>query len=247
MTNVLRAMLVTLLLALIVSGGIWLATRGATGLRKSALAYFETWWRGEPNPAATAMDFEGSASDWDFEKMRVMQREQLGAYEGPGDVLYEEADDKGGKIGIGLRFEQGTGTAHLEFVVEDNAWKVAAFRLDVPRESRAKAPFADPHNFCRKLTLNWAKGHTDPVWEQFAPPLRERMPSKAFADRTATYLEPLGEVEDSLEKRLDDDGGDTIQAELELKFEQGTRRATLELVWQSGRWLVTEFDVEGFA
>ena len=133
MTQVLRALLITLVLALAVGAALWLVQGDVTGLRRPALAFFETWWEGVPPENAMAKSFESVASKEAMEKMLKLYKGQLGAYESAGETLEEWTREGEGHISIELVFAKATGIGRWEFVQEAGQWKVRRFHIDLPR------------------------------------------------------------------------------------------------------------------
>ncbi|MDF1701436.1 MAG: hypothetical protein P1V36_09805, partial [Planctomycetota bacterium] len=243
MTQVLRALLLTLLVGILLAGGIWLLRGDTTGLRKPAVAFFEAWWQDHPTDRATAKEFEGAASAEAFHKLRELYNAQLGAFEGAGETVKEWSERREGHISIELRFERGTGTGRFDFVLEDGEWKIKRFRLDLPREDVPKTGGTDAHVFCRKLLVNWGKANWEVVWEQFTPDLRAQTPPKAFGERTKAFMEAHGSPTEVVETSFDD-GDKTVRAALELVYPDTRRAAKVVLVWEGGRWYVSTFQVE---
>lgn len=246
MNQVLRALLITLVVAGFIGAGLWLLNRGSTGLRKPALAFFDVWWAGDPGTQALAKDFEGAASESAFDKLRANYKIRLGTYKGPGDVLSEAMDDDKGNIAIALGFEKGDATGHFRFIRETGGWKVQRFRLDIPRSASRDAPFANPERVSTRLLVLWAGGHWEVVWEMFSPDLRGELPARAFGAHTKTTLKAFGPFEKAVKTSLKEIDDTTVHATFDMLFDGKTHKAKINLIWTGGRWNASVFEIEGF-
>ncbi len=246
MNPVARALLLTILIAGFIGGGLWLLVPDRSGLRSPALAFFETWWDGEPTGDALAKDFDGAASNQAFEDLRKYWRAILGRYDGPEGVLSEAVDATHGSIIILLNFEKGTAEGHFDFIAQGDLWKLKNFRLEPKTGAIADAPKGNPKRIARKLVEFWAQDQWRTMWEMFEPDLRRQYPPDSFALRTDELTATLGSFKEVVVSEQASEDEKTLHSSFSVEFEKGALSVTSTLVRIGGQWRLTAFAVEGW-
>lgn len=246
MTQVLRAILVTLLVGLVAFGGLYLFRGDKTGLRSPAVAFVEAMWKGEPTESALAMNFEGPATSDALKRMQGMYREAFGPFRGAGQATEEWIDGDRGYLAIALEFEKAEIDATFDFKYEHNSWRIRRYEFELPRAKAPKAPYTDPEIFSRRLLEAWGRGVPLMVWEHLGPDVREGIDQDIFTTTSEDFIFKHGEMKEVKRTSLDDDGGDAIPFVYEIVFADITCKATGTLTWDSGRWVVTTLEIENY-
>jgi hypothetical protein len=247
MNPVARALLITILIAGLIGGSLSLLVPDNSGLRRPALAFFETWWNGEPTKSALATVFDGAPSASAFDRLRERWQATLGTYDGPGEVVHESSDAQRGSIVILLNFEKGAAEGHFDFSMEGQRWKLKNFRLERKTGAIAGPPKPLAKRIAKKLVECWAQNEWRMTWEWFEPELRAQYQPDPFSSRTGEILAEFGKLKEVQVTSQAFEDEKTLKTTFSAVFEEGTRRVSTTLIWIGEQWRLTAFSVEGWA
>lgn len=246
MNQVLRALLITTLVCLLAVGGLLWLRGDTTGLRQYAINFVEAYWNEEPTDAALSMQFDGPATEDGMRLQRTMFLQQLGAYVGASEPKEEWTEAGEGRLVLDLEFEKGTREARFDFVYERDMWRILRFSLDLPRSGAPDKPYTDPQHYSQRIVQSWAEGLATMVWEHFDTSVRDRSNRDQFKDDTETFVGERGDLKEVRPAGIEDDGGDVVRVTYDVVFAESTHKAEVELTWDSGRWYVSDWVIEGF-